>query len=72
MPALRDIVTFNGAWGRAVAEGETSRFILSYDPDGVLGPQALDLAAFVRSARSRPAAYVLRPGPGGPVLSRGR
>jgi len=72
LPALCDIVSFNGAWGRALAEGETSRLRLSYDPDEVLGPGALDLASFARAARRRPGSWIVRPGRGGPVLERDR
>jgi hypothetical protein len=68
VPALRDIVTFNGAWGRAMAEGESSELALSYDPDEVLGADALDLAAFARTARPRPGRYLLAAGPEGPEL----
>ncbi|HTX73964.1 MAG TPA: radical SAM protein [Rectinemataceae bacterium] len=53
LPALRDIVRFNAAWGRAVADGSATELELSYDPDEVLGPQALDLRTFVRAARPR-------------------
>jgi radical SAM superfamily enzyme YgiQ (UPF0313 family) len=72
LPALCDIVSFNGAWGRALAEGEASGLRLSYDPDEVLGPEALDLASFARTARRRPASWIVRPGRGGPVLERDR
>jgi len=72
LPALRDIVTFNGAWGRALAEGETSRIRLSYDPGEVLGPDALDLVSFARTARPRPGSWLVKPGRGGPVLERDR
>jgi hypothetical protein len=68
--ALRDIVRFNGAWGRALGEGESTRLDLVYDPDEVLGPAALDLAAFVRAARPRPGAYVVEPGLSGPRLRK--
>jgi hypothetical protein len=70
LPALCDIVRFNGAWGRALAEGEATELELSYDPDEVLGPAALDLAAFVRAARPRRGSYVVEPGPEGPRLRK--
>ena len=72
LPALCDIIAFNGAWGRALAEGETSRIRLSYDPDEVLGPEALDLASFARTARRRPGSWVVKPGRDGPALERDR
>jgi len=72
LPALHDIVRFNGAWGRALAEGESAVLELVYDPDEVLGPEALDLAAFARGARRRPGRYRLEPGPEGPTLKAER
>ena len=70
LPALRDVVRFNGAWGRALAEGERTELELSYDPDEVLGPAALDLAAFARAARPSPARVAVLPAPGGARLER--
>jgi len=69
-PALCDIVHFNAAWGRAIAEGESSEIELSYDPDEVLGPGALDLARFAQEARKSPGRYAVEPGPDGPRLKR--
>ena len=66
--ALRDIVLFNGAWGRALAEGESEDVVLSYDPDEVLGPAALDLGAFVRSAKPRRSRLRVAPAPQGGVM----
>jgi hypothetical protein len=71
-PALCDIVRFNAAWGRAIAEGESSQIELSYDPDDVLGPEALDLARFAREARPSPEAYTVDPGPSGPRMKKSR
>ncbi|HUW40772.1 MAG TPA: B12-binding domain-containing radical SAM protein [Rectinemataceae bacterium] len=67
LPALRDIVVFNGAWGRAVAEGESDDLELSYDPDEVLGPAAMDLGAFVRAAAPRRSRIRVAPAPHGEV-----
>ena len=71
-PALCDIVRFNAAWGRAIAEGESSEIELSYDPDEVLGPEALDLARFAREARTSPDRYTVEPGPSGPRMKKAR
>ncbi len=68
LPALADLVHFHGAWGRALAEGSRTRVELSYDPDEVLGPEALDLARFVRRARKRPSVLIVSPKPGGGAL----
>lgn len=70
LPALMDIVGFNAAWGRALAEGEASELRLSYDPDEVLGPGALDLAGFARSARPRPGLWTVEATARGPRLAR--
>ncbi len=70
LPALMDIVGFNAAWGRALAEGEATRLELNYDPDEVLGPSALDLGAFARSARPRRGSWLVEPSPKGPRLGR--
>jgi hypothetical protein len=72
LDALRDIVRFNAAWGRAIAEGQSSEIELSYDPDEVLGPEALDLPSFAREARKSPGRYTVEPGPGGPRLKKAR
>lgn len=70
LPALGDIIRFNGAWGRAIADGESEDIELSYDPDDVLGPAAMDLRAFARSARPRPSLVSIAPSPVGeaPIL----
>lgn len=70
LPALMDIVGFNAAWGRALAEGEATALDLSYEPDEVLGPGALDLRAFVAGARPRPGAWRVEAGARGPRLVR--
>lgn len=70
LPALGDVVRFNGAWGRAIAEGEATEIEFSYDPEDVLGPAALDLAAFAREARPRRGRWRVAPGRGGPELLR--
>jgi hypothetical protein len=67
LPALCDIVIFNGAWGRALAEGESEDLVLSYHPDEVLGPAALDLAAFARSAKPLRSRIRVAPAPLGGV-----
>ncbi len=70
LPALKDVVRLNGAYARALAEGERSELELSYDPDEVFGPAALDLAAFVRGARRRPSRVAVVPGAHGPRIVR--
>jgi radical SAM superfamily enzyme YgiQ (UPF0313 family) len=68
LPALRDVVSLNAAWARALAEGESTELALSYDTKEVFGPAALDLAAFVRRTPMCRSTVVVEPGPEGPVL----
>jgi hypothetical protein len=61
LPALRDIVRYHGAWGRALAEGKDTEIDFTYDPDTVLGPAALDLESFAASVKPRPRRLRVRP-----------
>jgi radical SAM superfamily enzyme YgiQ (UPF0313 family) len=72
LPALRDVVSLNAAWARALAEGESTELALSYDAEEVFGPAAIDLAAFVRRTPMRRSTVVVEPGPEGPVLRTAR
>jgi hypothetical protein len=54
LPALRDIVRWHGAWGRALAEGTSAELDFTYDPERVLGEEALDLENFVRTVKPSP------------------
>jgi hypothetical protein len=53
LPALRDIVRYHGAWGRALAEGAVTDIDFTYHPDDILGT-AMDLERFVGTVRPRP------------------
>ncbi len=70
LPAARDIIRFNAAWGRALAEGEESDFDLVYDPEDVLGPSALSLADFAGRAVMRLGRWRVVPSRSGPKLRR--
>ena len=48
--AVKDIVTLNGAWTRAFAEGEETELELSYQPDDLFGPDAMDIEYFCENA----------------------
>ncbi|MDP3178304.1 MAG: B12-binding domain-containing radical SAM protein [Spirochaetaceae bacterium] len=75
LPALRDIVRFNGAWGRALAEGISSEFELSYPYEDIAGPASLDLLLYARSARPGHCRIVVGPGKDGVEIAaagRGR
>lgn len=45
-PAVRDVVLLNGAFSRLAGEGEECSFDLSFNPDDLLSPAAMDLPAF--------------------------
>lgn len=50
MPALRDVVRLNGAWTRALAEGEETKLELSYSPEDIFSPDSMDLEGFTENA----------------------
>jgi hypothetical protein len=70
LPALRDIVAYHGAWGRALAEGKTTEIDFTYDPELVLGEAALDLEGFAATARPKPTRIKVSPGEPLRFLSR--
>ena len=45
-PAVRDVVLLNGAFSRLAGEGEKCSLELSFNPDDLLSPAAMDLSAF--------------------------
>lgn len=45
-PVVRDLVLLNGAFSRLAGEGEESSLELSFSPDDLLSPAAMDLSAF--------------------------
>ena len=61
LPALLDLVRLHGAWGRALAEGETSLLALTYDPDDLLGSGPSGLSAFAKSVAPRRASWHVIP-----------
>jgi radical SAM superfamily enzyme YgiQ (UPF0313 family) len=69
LPALEDIVRFNGAWGRALVEGTETKLEFHYEPNGVLSEEALDLEYFVTTAKPHKVQAVLRPSGAEPELS---
>jgi hypothetical protein len=66
LPAVRDVVRYHGAWGRALAEGAVTEIEFTYHPDEVLG--AMDLEAFAAAARSSPVRGRVGPGKDGAVI----
>ncbi|GHV48022.1 B12-binding domain-containing radical SAM protein [Spirochaetia bacterium] len=66
--AVRDIVRYHGAWGRALAEGLSTDINFNYDPEAVLGEDALDIESFAAAVKPRPVRARMIPGPEGPEL----
>ncbi len=68
LPVLRDIITLNGAWTRALAEGEESKLSLSYHPEDLLSPDAMDLEYFNDNAYMENCTVRVFAGADGPEL----
>jgi hypothetical protein len=66
--AVRDIVRYHGAWGRALAEGLSTDIHFNYNPEAVLSEDAMDIEHFAASVRPRPTQAMMIPGPDGPQL----
>jgi hypothetical protein len=62
LPAVKDLVQYHGAWGRALAEGKSAEVSFNYDPDLILGEAAFDLEAFVYSVKKQPQKIEVSPG----------
>lgn len=71
LPAVCDIVALNGAWTRALAEGEETRLRLSYDPEDLFSPEALDVEYFTENAYMETCSVRVFAGPDGPDLETG-
>ncbi|HHU36334.1 MAG TPA: radical SAM protein [Treponema sp.] len=67
-PALQDIVRLNGAWTRALADGEETSLDLSWHPEDIFSSAALDLSQFVDCVCMEPCQLRVVPGPDGPEL----
>lgn len=68
--AAVDLVRFNGALSRAMAEGERTILDLRYPLDDVAGAGILDLARFARRAVRSPDRISVEPSPDGPRVRR--
>jgi radical SAM superfamily enzyme YgiQ (UPF0313 family) len=71
LPAVRDLVRFHGAWGRALAEGTCTDINFTYHPDDVLGADALDLETFAAQVKPHPVKARVHPGKRGPEMELG-
>ncbi len=68
VPAVRDIIALNGAWTRALAEGDPSTLELSFHPEDLFSPDAMDLDFFSENACMEHCSVRVFPGPEGPDL----
>jgi hypothetical protein len=69
LPAIWDIVRFNGAWARAMADGIATDIDFSYDPELVTGPAAQDLRQFATLAEFSAHRVRVKPDAGEPRVS---
>ncbi len=67
LPAALDLIRFNGAWSRALAERTRSVLKLSYSLKDVEGPDMLSLAAFAARRPKNPCAAEILPGKEAPL-----
>jgi radical SAM superfamily enzyme YgiQ (UPF0313 family) len=70
LPVVWDIVRFNGAFARALAEGIETTIVFNYDPNEVLSPEAMDLETFASLADMKTGRYRVVCGDDGPELIR--
>jgi hypothetical protein len=68
LPVLLDIIQLNGAWTRALAEGEETVLSLSYDPDDLMSGDAMDLEYFTENAYMETCTVRIFAGREGPEL----
>lgn len=68
LPAVCDTIALNGAWTRALAEGEETRLSLSYHPEDLFSPDAMDLEYFTENACMEHCEVRVFPGAEGPDL----
>lgn len=66
MPVVKDIVLLNGAFSRLTGEGRTAEIDLSYNPDDLLSPEALDIASFADNVLLEPCTVKIFDGDDGP------
>lgn len=70
LPAVWDVVRYNGAYARALAEGIETTIDFNYDPNEILSPDAADLESFASLADLRGGRYRVVCADDGPALVR--
>ena len=58
----------NGAWTRALAEGEETKLSLAYHPEDIFSTDSMDLEYFTENACMENCTVRVFPGPDGPDL----
>jgi len=67
IPAVLDLIHFNGAWSRALAEQEKSRVKLAYSLADLMGSEILKLSGFVARKKQKPCGVEIFLGKSGPT-----
>jgi radical SAM superfamily enzyme YgiQ (UPF0313 family) len=68
--AATDLIRANGAWTRALAEGEDTELALDWSPEELMDYAAADLRRFVTEFDKAPGHWVCAPGVHGPHFTR--
>ncbi len=68
VPAIADIIKLNGAWTRALAEGEETVLDLIYHPEDLMSPEVMDVVSFTDNAYMEDCTVRVFPGADGPDL----
>lgn len=67
LPVALDIIKINGAFSRAYADGKITNLQLSFHPEDLLSPYAMDITFFAKNAKKYPCNIKVFPGKQGPV-----
>jgi len=68
LPAVLDLVRYNGALSRAFAENETTELRLNYPLSALDSGDILDIEGYTEEHRAKPGMVQVRPGADGPVV----
>ncbi len=68
LPAVLDLVRYNGALSRAFAENETTELHLNYPVSALDSGEILDIEGYTEEHRAKPGMVQVRPGADGPVV----
>ena len=68
LPAVLDLVRYNGALSRAFAENQTTELRLNYPLSALDSGEILDIEGYVEEHRTKPGMVQIMPGVDGPVV----